>query len=233
MAASVSKAILLDVDGVIMRHPPTLAKVSHRIDKFVAKTMGVSNVHGAKINHRLYKTFGHTYLGLRTMYPQTGTLQNFNEFVYTDDVLQKIHDSTYNVDVIEHIIQVQRFLSMCKESNIPVYMFSNAPRIWCETVNRAYNLGEWIPDHCILSSEHDLFRGHLKPNPDIYSTLQQYLCFEYKNEEMKIVYVDDSFVNLVPIMGNSYWKPILFESQMAPFQSPKIYHASSFSHIRI
>lgn len=231
MVVNVNRAVILDVDGVMLRHLPSMIKVSRRIDKFVAKTAGVSNSHGSRINQHLYKTFGHTFVGLQKMYPKTITLDEFNDFVYTEDVIRSIHHSTYNVDVIEHVIILQRFLEACKTAGTPVYMFSNAPLVWCDAVKHAYNLRKWIPESSIISCQHDVFQGFLKPNPIVYETLQQYLRFEHQNDGLQFLYVDDSFVNLVPVLDKPLWKPILFEAELSPMASPKLYHASSFDHI--
>lgn len=229
------KVVLLDVDGVILRHPPTLAKVGKRIDALVAKTVGVSEDHGAKINQRLYKTFGHTYLGLRRMYPRGMTLSDFNRFVYSEDVVQSIERCTYNVDVLESIVALQKFLTTCQVAGIPIYMFSNAPLVWCNEIKSCFHLGKWIPDDHVLSCEHEVFQGCLKPQRRVYETLQQYLAFQYKNDELMMTFVDDTFANLVPIIDKPHWKPVLFETEIGvmPMVSPKLYHATSFDHLHV
>ncbi len=229
---TMGKVVLLDVDGVILRHPPTLNKIGKRIDSLVAKTVGVSEEHGAKINQRLYKTFGHTYIGLRKMYPRIMSLDDFNQSIYTEDALMSIQRCTYNVDVLESIIVMQRFLQTCNNAGVPVYMFSNAPRVWCEEIYNSFHIHRWIPSDHILSCDHEIFQGHLKPQPIVYDTLQQYLRFQYKNDHLRMIFVDDTFANLVPIMDKPYWKPVLFDTNV-PMVSPKIYHATSFEHLHV
>lgn len=228
---TVTKIVVLDVDGVILRHPPTFHKVYKRIESYVAKTVRLSQSDGASVNSVLYKQFGHTHLGLQKMYSNKSTLDAFNNFVYTDEILNSIHNSVYNVDMLHHLIDLQHFLEKCKENNIPIYMFSNAPYTWCSQVQTVCNLHNWIPSENIITCDHDIFAksiAPLKPQPIVYKTVQDYLSFQHGNPDLQIVYVDDALCNLVPIVDAPRWTPVWFGADTPSLESHKVHQLSSF-----
>lgn len=230
------KAVVLDVDGVILRHPPTLHKVYRRIERYVSNKTLIHPVESQKVNEVLYKQFGHTFLGLQKMYPSSISLSEFNEYVYTDDIVNSLANSVYNVDMLHHLIDLQRFLETCRCQNVPIYMFSNAPWRWCARVQKVCNLQRWIPERHILSCDHEVFQNNkqsLKPQPVLYQTVQDYLSHEHHSADLDIVFVDDSLCNLIPIMDAPAWTPVLFGDTNPQFESPKLLQLSSFRNFTI
>lgn len=231
------KAVVLDVDGVILRHPPTLQKVHRRIEHYVSNKTQTHLNESKRVNELLYRHYGHTYLGLKNVYARSSvTLSEFNDFVYTDDIVKSVNNAVYNVDMLHHLIDLQRFLETCRSQNVPCYMFSNAPHPWCTQVHKTCNLGRWIPIEHILSCDHDVFNRYaqsLKPQPIIYQTLQDYLAHEHHNTDLEIVFVDDSFCNLVPVIDSPAWTPVLFGDTHPSLDSPKLLQISSFQHFTI
>jgi FMN phosphatase YigB (HAD superfamily) len=228
-----SKIVLLDVDGVIFKHPPTMHKVYSRIQQYVAKAANVPLVHGSVINESLYRNFGHTYIGLQRVYNTKKELQDFNNFVYTEDIVKSVYQSTYNIDTLQHLIELQAFLDACSKTNTHVYMFSNAPSQWCKEIRTAFNLSKWIPHENVITCDHDIFQNtkqSLKPQPAVYKMLHEYLRHGY-DRELQIMYVDDSFMNLIPVIDAPSWKPVLFDEKHVSLCSSKVIQAASFKQL--
>lgn len=234
---AVRKAVVLDVDGVILRHQPTLNKVVKRVQNYVSLTTGVPHEEAHRINEVLYTQFGHTYIGLQKLYGHKMGLQNFNNYVYTSDIIQSISNATYNVDALHHLIELQEFLEFCRMSNVPVYMFSNAPDAWCYQVCTIFNLTRWIPSENIISCDHDVFQAakqpSLKPQASVYATLQNFLSHQSQDPDMRIIFVDDSFTNLIPVLDAPRWKPILFGGKHKILHSAKVVQVSSFKDLKL
>lgn len=228
----ITKTVVLDVDGVIFRHPPTLQKVYKRIQAYVSKTSGSPIEHSERVNEIMYSHFGHTFIGLQKFYNKKLDFQSFNDYVYTEDIVNTVMHSIYNVDALHHLIDLQQFLKTCSMQNIPVYMFSNAPHRWCQQVQKSSNLSLWIPDDHIISCDHDVFQSSkqqsLKPQPAVYKTLQDYLSHRHNSNDVEIVFVDDSLTNLIPVLDAPRWRPVLFSDKYPSLESYKLRQIASF-----
>lgn len=228
-----TKIVLLDVDGVIFRHPATFAKVHHRIEQFVSKKTRGTIEDAKKRNQFMYKHFGHTHIGLQKLYQSNLSLKDFNDFVYNEDILKSVYQATYNIDVLHDLVQLQSFLRSCAFRNIPVYMFSNAPRVWCKTIQSALHIAEWIPSDRIITCDHEVFQNKkqlLKPQRDVYDTMQNYLRHEYRHDNVELIFVDDSMSNLIPVIDSPVWRPVLF-GENTPMMTSRLYQAHSFDEI--
>lgn len=231
--ARISKAVILDVDGVVFCHRPTLHKVNTNIVKYVDKATRLTEPTAERVNQKLYMHFGHTYTGLQKVYGIKANLQSFNDYVYTQDIIRGIDNSTYNVDILHHLIDLQSFLQRCSVRNVPVYLFSNAPSSWCKEIHRVYNLRNWIPEENIFTCEHDIFQSSLKPNQLVYKTLQTYLSHHHQNSDLQLVFVDDSLSNLLPVMDAPRWRTVLFGADHPSFGTDKITQITSFKELQI
>lgn len=233
---TVHKAVILDVDGVVFCHRPTLQKVNSRIQSYVSHTTRIPDDQAIFVNERLYKHFGHTHLGLQKVYGVKADLQAFNDYVYTNEMIQSVHNATYNVEVLHNLIDIQAFLQRCDSKGIPSYLFSNAPYKWCKEIHNVFNLKKWIPADRIITCDHEIFhnsRQNIKPQASVYTMLQNYLTYQHQNSELRLVFVDDSLTNLLPVIDAPRWDTILYGADQPQFLSSKLKQVSSFKELQV
>jgi FMN phosphatase YigB (HAD superfamily) len=210
LAASRPRVLLLDVDGVVFNHKGLLNKVGNKVVNFVAKELHVEPAEADSINKLLYSQFGHTFTGLKRVYNIPKSSYDFSNFVYDDDLLTSLENVKLDGDLLKNSVDMKYVLSHCKNHDIEVYLFSNAPYVWCKTVVDTMQLSSHINNDQILSSDHDVFQQKLKPDRSVYDTITRYISYKRRDHHIQFTYVDDSFVNLVPVLGDGSWKPIFF-----------------------
>lgn len=211
-----SRALLLDVDGVLLQHTKILNNVAIRADRYVKHKLSLSSEHGKSVNQLLYSSCGHTHLGMKHLLAsQKQTIQQFNHEIYTPDLINYLATLRQEPEVIQAREDMQHVLQVCQKTNISVYIFSNAPIEWCAQVLRILDMP--IHERNILSSDHDLFQTQdvLKPDMQLYRNVEQYLMQQHQDEFIQLLFVDDSFRNLVPIMNSSSWIPIFFSPSLS------------------
>lgn len=228
-APSTQRVLLLDFDGVILRHKPVLHKIQERVVDYVQK-----NVHNGyltekdadRLNRDLYSRYGHTHTGMKKLFLPFSRLSNFNEYVYNPVFLQSLYhefatDETLHKELKEFRDWVKNFE---ETSNIPCYIFTNSPALWCElwlmhTPGSTHIHG--VKD--IFGSDHTIFEtpsdNLLKPNPVLYRRIESYLSYSpvitskkdaSKATDLQFVFVDDSIANLEPLITRPMWFPIWF-----------------------
>lgn len=205
-----NRGLLLDVDGVIFRDKAMHSRVANNICRFVQKTVNPYTplVRVRKINELMYKNYGHTYIGLNKIYDNTIHLKEFNEAVYDEELI----DALKRCNVDENAYNAKSIFDVCKSDGVPVYLFSNAPYIWCRTVMENYNipLAEkyfLTPDSAVHDGELDIQR--LKPTKECYQKVLKYL-FDQHGYKTKWIMVDDQLTNLSNLTENTYVKSLLF-----------------------
>lgn len=206
------KVLLLDVDGVIIQQPKVIQHVSRNIVQYFSKELDLPMHNALQVNKLLYSEYGHSYRGLRKVFNFDKSIHHFNTSVYTPDVLQLVKES--NQDMLQHVnyMQLKQMVLRCRCENVPVYLFTNAPFVWCKTVLSASGLDKFIPDEHIISCDHDVMLYHeddgFKPAGVVYETVQHYINNVHRLEDSLFVFIEDSFKNLVPIVGESSWLPV-------------------------
>ena len=235
MHTTSSKALLLDVDGVMMRHPRVLHRVAHQVTRYIqTKTPKVHNtLEATELNKMLYSTFGHTHIGLRELYGTRAPSRNdFNKFVYDKDVLNylAIHDNTEQIK--ESADQVRMLLDYAISSNIPCYVFSNAPDAWCNIVLEMLLVSTMIPKSNRFTCDHDVFEDRLfKPDTKLYKNVATFVQQTHHDRDMQMVFVDDSLSNLIPVLNSPVWKPVYLNESECTLTSEKITHAKRLGDI--
>ena len=210
-----SKALLLDVDGVVYQNPRVFSIVKGRVTQFVQKTLPKVSLHEAShINDIIYKSYGHTFLGLQAIRPaKTPTLKEFNDFVYDKDTLYSVMDNIWNPVMHKRSMEVHDLCNYAKMNGVSLYLFSNAPKDWCNNVIEAMKLQDYFHEDNTLSSDHPVFQGKLlKPTPKLYQTVQDFVQHRHQDTNIPIIFVDDSWMNLAPVIGNPAWKPIYMDN---------------------
>lgn len=194
--------ILLDVDGVLIRDVQILNKVKNNVVKYVAKNAKIDKYVAIKLNNRLYKNHGHTEIGLMKENYKNYDIKEFCKNVYNDDVLNDL----YNIKITEEINNIVNTLEFLKLQGISVSLFSNAPEIWCDVLIKSYHIKDLITD--IYACDNINYCGKLKPEKTIYDFIEKKLI---NAETHRLMFIDDTIINLQPVLKKYHWMPILFD----------------------
>lgn len=189
----------MDVDGTLI---PTLhdnSRVVRNISAHIQKTLGVQHARAEALNADLYKNFGHTWLGLKTRYPErySLSLEEFNADVYNAYAMDtEIHVSD------SHMMDLQRLLMNGKFYEVYMCTFSNAPKIWCDKVLWALGVLDSLPVFELTDT--------VKPEISAYERVTQHVTHHDRRIE-ELYFIDDSLTNLEVVMvPNNGWIPILY-----------------------
>lgn len=192
------RALLLDFDGVVLRKHQAHNLVGLRCQNFVQRQLKLKNpLKAREMNVNLYRTYGHTLMGLRKLGYDID-LEEFNQFVYTCLPYHTLFKDVCETNRLD-IRNVERINEFCLENDIDVYLFSNAPDVWCHT----------ILDYMRVPLMRTLKHEALKPDrmcfQEIHPTLQRY---------DQLVFVDDSFINFHHVLHSQRWLKILASTEM-------------------
>jgi FMN phosphatase YigB (HAD superfamily) len=200
---------MLDFDGVIFTNRRMLSRVSNRAASFVRETINRewSHAQAMRANEFLYKNYGHTWKGLSTLYEGHRSLpmDYYNAYVYNDGIMKHTRNC-----INEDILGFRYIQKLCKELDVPIYVVSNAPISWVNSLNEAMGLG--IPTTHLLTCDHNVIDGSLKPDPDYYTKAVLFIRDQehLRYESVEFVIVDDSFYNIKPLVSIQGFKPVLF-----------------------
>lgn len=214
------KALLLDVDGVVLKNPRVLYNVAQKITRYVRKVIPqrVSAMEADEINRCLYSTFGHTHRGLTHVYgPNVPTMAEFNAAIYDDEIMQQLW--TYRNDNLmqARALEVHALTERAARLGMPVYLFSNAPTVWCAAVCEALDLQ--IQQDDMLGVDHPVFRNKfVKPDRQLYEGVDAYITHthRYQAEPGHILFVDDSWTNIAPVVSTDGWTPVHLTDATGP-----------------
>ena len=195
-----SKTLLLDFDGVILRNKIIERKISKSIDKYCGDILKIKNKKlSKKVNKELYSSSGHSLLGLRKMgVPKD--LKEFNEKIYNIDYKELFCEITdNNIKDIQKIIELKIF---CQFYNISLKIWSNSPLIWCKNfINYMTSDLEGIE----IINNHNC-KYLLKPEKDSYEYI------ENRERSNVIFFVDDKLSNFLNVLNNQKWVSIYYTS---------------------
>jgi len=155
--------------------------------------------HAPAVNRALYSAYGHTHTGLKAAYKIKETVNDFNTYVYDKDT----------------VLECYRELATCENNaralftelrGAPVFLFTNAPDVWADAVVQALGLNIRMERRLTSSS------FGLKPDDATYARVAAYAKADAGVETL--VFVDDQFRNLVPVLNMPDWQPVLFAPDM-------------------
>lgn len=231
-----SKALLLDVDGVVLHQPRVMHRLGHKVIQFVQKHIpGKKDIlQAAEVNTLLYSNFGHTHRGMRELYgKQAPSLTQFNQFVYDNDLLSYLTIHEQDELLKKRRDQLRSLVETALSKNIPCYLFSNAPDIWCNTVLDMMSMSTFFPSPNRLTSSHPVFQEKLlKPDKTLYQNVATFIEQTHRDAAMELVFVDDSLVNLAPILHSSGWTPVLLKETGVPLLSDKLNHVQKLDDVK-
>ena len=258
MAAN--KVLLLDIDGVLIKDRLLLHNVRHNVIKYVQHRVPIKNLdvlQACNLNDTLYKSYGHTLRGMRIAFPKyvdDFTNNDFSKDVYDTKLLNNLHHHINTSDEFKHLhIDFQSVLDKCRDQNIAFHIFSNAPYSWCLPILTAFDISHIVLNtNTIFHCNHKYYNNDLlKPDIALYSNiiseLKKTQRLQYLNsnsdsnssknrDQLQCIFVDDTLTNLLPILSNEDWKPILYKSlQVNPFytNTSYIHSISSLSQLKL
>lgn len=205
------KVLLLDYDGVVLRNHVADMSVAKRAGIFTWKTVNkklsrgqkpISVTQGNDLCYSLYKSYGHTVIGLKELGYDV-RLSDYNRFVYS--TINYTNVKAHNNPMYD----TKRLIEGCKEKKIELMMFSNAPDMWFKNTMTGTDVNEilsHIPDirEVLGISEND--DSYLKPLKKIFDVIS----YEFYGKE--IIFLDDNLMNMKHSMRNAQWKNIYVTS---------------------
>lgn len=226
------KVLLLDFDGVILKHKPVLKRIQNRVVDYVRENVhqGYLSMEDAqRLNRDLYTRYGHSHLGMKKLFLPFSRLSSFNDYVYQPAFLQGLYHEYMTDEILQNDIQSFKgwMASFEDKTGVPTYIFTNSPSHWCEMwlmsdKNTTHVKG--IRD--ILGSNHSVFEtpadALLKPNQVLYRRMESYLSSQFNSVENHLIFVDDSVSNLEPIVTRSMWTPIWFGNTLSTNTNERI-----------
>lgn len=180
-----SKMLLLDIDGVVLRDPLLLEHVKHNCAEYVrAKLPEAKDPY--KVNRLLYKRYGHTAHGLRKAFRINAN--DFDDKVYDKKLMSHLWSCLSSTEFAKDAMTLHEIY----ESGWDIRLFSNSPLRWSIPVQCA--IGDFVG-----VNKDELF---LKPDARAYSM--------FSTHRLK-VFVDDSELNLWPAKHMNNWIGVHFD----------------------
>lgn len=227
-------ALLLDVDGVVLHAPRALGRVAQRARDYVQRELGLTDRrYATRVNKVLYGQHGHTLLGLRDVFGARLTTRHFADAVYDAETLALLRAEENRMDFQWRAQEARGVALRAAELDVPVFLFTNAPKRWARAVADMAKLGAAIPDARILSSDHAVFADSLKPDARVYENLADHLRDEGiavgpsrargRADGGRLVFVDDSYGNLAPTIARAdLWHAVHYSPSGPAIQTPRL-----------
>lgn len=231
-----TKSIIADMDGVLLRHPKLLKMVSDRATGFVKKCINpyMSDKKAKKINEVLYKNFGHTVIGLNTIYKTDVSVKQFCDYVYDNDFIQNMPHVDRDNCFYEGQYEVNNLIQKLNQKGISFYVFSNAPVKWCETALNMMNIE--LDTEKIIGCDSNIYGDQmlLKPEKEAYIKIADHIYdiggFPYKTQ---LIFMDDQMINLIPVIDHPHWKAIWYRPNEDHIYTDRIYGIEELDQISL
>jgi hypothetical protein len=185
-----SKTLLLDVDGVLVRDRLLLSHVRDNAVQYVRSKVPQSK-NPQRLNAYLLKTYGHTAIGLQKTFGIDAS--DFDAKVYDRKLIDHLWSVLSGTDFQQ---DAEIIHDIAKRGQWKVRLFSNSPLEWTLPVALAISDHVGIHDH-----------EYMKPKGLAYkdfSPLEMYM------------FVDDQVKNLRPVKDLPNWRPVHFQPEFDP-----------------
>jgi hypothetical protein len=180
--------LLLDIDGVLVRDKKLFKHLDNNILRYVQqKVPACKNPLG--LNKALYKTFGHTAVGLQRVFKVDAS--DFDQRVYDKDLMNHLWDVLSGSE----FQQEAEIINEISKSGWDVTLFSNSPLMWSTPVRQA------------ISFDINNFKDGLYLKPDVRAYTSSFSLRE------RYLFIDDTVANLRTAETLPNWKPIQFSSE--------------------
>lgn len=201
--AIMQKTLLLDFDGVILRHDRATKYIVSRSEKFANKFLKMMTQSDLqRVNREIYRVSGHTSLGLQKL-GYENTISDFNDHVYSNiDYESLFQDPSLQLSNRRDIDTLIDLKNSCFHNDVDIRLFSNAPHVWCQEILRRMS-----PLLSMSSFDEDLTSDLVKPDPRVYAGIEE------RYPGSRLYFVDDKLENLIPVCDNPRWVKILLDDQ--------------------
>jgi hypothetical protein len=179
-----SKTLLLDVDGVLVRDRFLMNHLSDNIESYVRAKVPHSKNPRA-LNATLYKKYGHTSIGLNKVFDIDAS--DFDRCVYNRQLIDHLWSVLSGTEFQRDAELIHEIAS---RGDWKVSLFSNAPLSWTMPVSQAISDYIGVSDHEYLKPQGLAYAGF--PPHDMY------------------LFVDDKVENLRPVKELANWRPVHF-----------------------
>lgn len=209
-AASAKRVLALDLDGVLYNHPRVARYVVNRCVRYVAEELRLSMAEAEPLNAMLYHEYGHTLRGMNKVFGTRRTLQHFNSRVYDPDTLGCIARHARDPGHVHRTLDARDALRRCHAAGVDVYVFSNAPAVWCEaTLDAMGFLDRFVPGAHVVAGDHEALEGASKPASRAYQAFAKVAGIGSSGGR-QAVFVDDTLRNLLPLLHAPSWMPVYY-----------------------
>lgn len=198
------KLLLLDLDGVVLRHPGLSKFVKTRAEHYVQRRLHISLREAEAVNTALYTKHGHTWKGLQTEFGEaaSGVLADYNHFVYDWNAMDRLRRAVRDPEMRACRDDMKALQAECAAHKAPIWIFSNAPMTWCLPVLSILDV-DW---GLVLSVDNPLLDGNeVKPSPLIYGMVNNFIEHTI-GPKTQVLFVDDSMINLEEAIPMPRWQ---------------------------
>ncbi len=193
----VSRMLLIDFDGVVLRNNRCVRYQCDQSAKFVQKVTGMSLKASEALNTQCYPRYGHTVTMLNKLFNSVTTLEEYNEFVFDSKKMSELLDGKFDLHTCQHFTSFDPLIDKCAKADISTAIFTNASLSWVE-----YCTMKVSPQ--LLKRVKVVYPRHtkeMKPNRRAYDNIE--LLFPVE----EYWFVDDSKANLVEPSNRNNWIP--------------------------
>jgi len=207
------KVILFDFDGVILQSRSANSIIAKKASLYTWKQLvrhtHKSNSHVKDHTHtvkdaesicaNLYKSYGHTLLGLKAIGFENAKLTDYNKYIYDDIDYTDLVKHNNNMDILYGVIDY------CHINDISPYIFTNSPRKWVESMLSDHSsIVKDLPDVRSILSIDDTDETFLKPMNLVYDTIEK----QFVNE--RLYFIDDNACNFQSTLKRKRWTHMLY-----------------------
>jgi len=219
------RAVLFDIDGVLVRNPVISAAIERRAVSYVRSRAKLSGAReAAGVNRKLYTTYGHTHTGMKVVYRVAETIDDYNAYVYDRETLFFCFKELVRGYDRNDSRAAMNVIASLRKKGVPVYLFTNAPDVWADALVQALDLD--IRTERRLTSSFGVKMGG---DVCLYERVSDYVA--EVDGPRELVYVEDTFRNLTPVMHHPNWQPVLFEPYDDGHGEQDAERATSAKHI--
>lgn len=183
------RTLLLDFDGVLYSNKFAHTVIAERSTRYCNKFVkSHNNVFLDNFHRYMYKTYGHTVLGLQKL-GYDATIEEYNKDVFSNINFYNMDNEWDNTHIINKMVYEM------KSHDIDTYIFSNAPKCWTVPLLKQMDIH--------LTEDRVLELGLLKPSYELYHNVDYIF-------NSNIIFVDDNMINLEPVFNNTNWTKVLY-----------------------
>jgi FMN phosphatase YigB (HAD superfamily) len=230
------KAVVFDLDGVILRNKRLLKGVGNKCTRFVQMySKYPMDIYAAnQKNAKLYMTYGHSLKGIlaeNNIIDEdhiARVVKDFNDVVYNYETLNDLHEFLYSHEFEDTTRIFGDICDTCSKRNVPIHILSNSPFEWCDpVVDRLERLyGTRCTIDTIYSSSHSLLSTNtqlFKPDMEVYDRVASDILLHVPAQQVptqaptqvpSLCFIDDSLINVRPLKNNNIWLPIMYNEEM-------------------